>query len=551
MRAPSTRSAWLWLSLLFVGWLDSTSAHQIARLNVSKTPHHSALTNDRGVDAKAPEADAAGGVSFWQSPQAQSGGREAPAESRKLSPAVDVITRINGMTIVSSRGRDVFAECVKSGLANIIFGVLIFLLAIPIQWFNEERSVRMDTLISRGLEECVSVDARNTNMSNRGKLVHVQGRAVGSVPVVDPQFQDAFVKHCLKLQSTVEVFEWRQTTKTVTEGKEKRTQPRFHTEWTTIHHDSMRFRKPILENPTLPNGLCLGTFTTVCKRVELGAFVLTDEMTNSFHKFEPAMRRLPQTITAHGHTFFANPKDGYYYMRPSAASLSPPARLFHDHQVGDVRVHFMCVPDCDATVVAVQCKKEGVETFLPYRTIPRAPCITDVQQREKLIEQGEGSLKDMRREIACCTGGVATCCCCPCNTIACCCGSEIVTEEIFFVSDQFDPVEKPFQWVVKRNPCRVWNFRLIGWGIMFLGCGMVLGPFGGLLRNSPLLRSYGGGAPFVLAAVITFATASLIMAAVSCCYRPVSAMKWILVILIVIVIPLVWGSVGPGYRVRS
>jgi len=466
-----------------------------------------------------------------------------------MSPAVDVLHRMNGMRIVSmSGGKDAFGECVKTSLTRIIFGLLIFLLAIPIQWFNEERSVRMETLISRGLEECVSIDAMNGNSSNRGKLVHVQGRAVGAVPVVDPQFQDALVKHCLKLQSTVEVFEWKQTTKTFVEGREKRSQPRFHTEWTTVHHDSMRFRKPILENPSLPNGLCLGTFTSVCKRVELGAFVLTEEMVNAFHRFEPALRRLPQTINAHGHTFFANSKDGYYYMRPSGPTMSVPPRLFTDHQVGDIRVHFMCVPDCSATVVAVQCKKDGVETFLPYRTIPRAPCMAASLERAKLIEQGEGSLKDMRREIACCTGGgVATCCCCPCNTIACCCGTEIVTEEIFYVSDQFDPVEKPFQWVVKRNPCRVWNFRFIGWAIMFLGSFMVISPFGGLLRGSPLLRSYGAAAAVILAIIVTFSFTSLIMAAVCMCYRPVQAIKWLLVIAIILVIPLLWG--GLGYKI--
>mmetsp|Transcript_61206 Transcript_61206/g.148054 ORF Transcript_61206/g.148054 Transcript_61206/m.148054 type:complete len:528 (+) Transcript_61206:150-1733(+) len=510
----------LYLPVL-VGQLDPAFAHQIARFNTSQAQRQlSVAARDAQEVGAAHEGD------LWG--------------VQKSAPVHSILGGLDGMSIVASmrRNGDAFAACVKSGLSSIIFGILIFLLAIPIQWFNEERSVRMDTLISRGLEECVSVDCMNTNGANRGKLVHVQGRAVGAVPVVDPQFQDALVKHCLKLQSTVEVFEWIQTSKTITEGKEKRTQPRFHTEWTTMHHDSMRFRKPILENPSLPNSLCLGTFTTTCKRVELGAFVLTDDMVNSFHKFEPAMRRLPSTITAHGHTFFANAKDGYYYMRPSASVLNPAPRLFQDHQVGDVRVHFMCVPDCDATVVAVQCKRDGVESFLPYRTIPR------VQEREKLIEQGEGPLKDMRREIACCTGGVATCCCCPCNTIACCCGAEVVTEEIFFVSDQLDPREKPFQWVVRRNPCRVWNFRLVGWGIMLLGTAMILGPFSGLLRESPALRTYGGAATIILALIITFSCAALIMAAVYTCYRPITAMKWLLVIFIIMVVPLLWGGLG-------
>mmetsp|Transcript_49780 Transcript_49780/g.115546 ORF Transcript_49780/g.115546 Transcript_49780/m.115546 type:complete len:612 (+) Transcript_49780:111-1946(+) len=463
----------------------------------------------------------------------------------KLNRAAEVWEMRHSERLV---GRDMFVENVKAGLTTILFGALFFLIAIPIQWFNEERSVRMDTLLSRGLEECVSIDCNDLHPSNRGKLVHVQGRSIGAMPVVDPQFQDALVKHCLKLQSTVEVFEWVQTTRTWLEGKERRSQPRFHTEWTTIHHDSLRFRKPSPENPRLPSGLSLGTFTTVCKRVELGAFVLTDEMVNLFHKFEPAMKHLPSRVTAHGLTFYANTEDGYFYMRPSAAPSVNPARLFHDHQVGDVRVRFMCVPEGNATVVAVQCKKDGCESFVPYRTIPRAPCITDVQERQKLIEEGERPLKDLRREIACCSGGVSTCCCCPCNTIACCCTSEVITEEIFFVSDRLDPVEKPFQWVVQRNPCRVWNFRLIGWAVMFLGSGMILGPFSGSMRDAPGLRSFGSAAAMVLAAIITLATSTLIVSAAYVCYRPLVSLKWMCVICVVILIPLLWGSLGYGSR---
>eukprot|EP00421_Protoceratium_reticulatum_P065756 CAMPEP_0168410946 /NCGR_PEP_ID=MMETSP0228-20121227/27952_1 /TAXON_ID=133427 /ORGANISM="Protoceratium reticulatum, Strain CCCM 535 (=CCMP 1889)" /LENGTH=414 /DNA_ID=CAMNT_0008424687 /DNA_START=54 /DNA_END=1294 /DNA_ORIENTATION=- len=414
-------------------------------------------------------------------------------------------------------------------------------MAIPIQWFNEERSVKIETLLTRGLNECVTVDANYPDPANRGKLVHVQGKTRGAVPLVDQQFQDARIKNCLKLQSTVEVFEWVQTTRTWLEGKERRSQPRFHTEWTTIHHDSLRFRKPSPENPRLPSGLSLGTFTNVCKQVDLGGFVFTDEMVNALHKFEPAMRHLPSTVTAHGLTFFANQEDGYFYMRPNASPLTPPAKLFTAHQVGDVRARFMCMPEGEATVVAVQCKRDFRETFVPYRPIPRPPCITLSQEKLKLIEEGERPLKDLRRELACCTGGVSSCCCCPCNTIACCCTGEVITEEIFYVSDRLDPKEKPFEGVVQRNPCRVWNFRLVGLGIMYLGMGMVLGPFSGSLRNAAGLRAFGGGASFVLAAIITLAVAALIVAGAYACYRPVMTVKWLCVTVVVIVLPLLAG----------
>merc|ERR1712232_494884 len=174
-------------------------------------------------------------------------------------------------------------------------------------------------------------------------------------------------------------------------------------------------------------------------------------MVNHFHRFVPAMKFLPPIVTAHGLTFHANHVDGYYYARPGVQTQygSQVEKMLNEHKIGDVRARFMCVPGGNATVVGVHCYREsdtivGYETFVPYRTIARAPCLTEGQEKQKLVEEGDRSLKELRRELACCTGGVATCCCCPCNTIAVCCAQEVVTEEILYVSDQFDPIEKPF-----------------------------------------------------------------------------------------------------------
>ncbi|CAL1158729.1 unnamed protein product [Cladocopium goreaui] len=91
---------------------------------------------------------------------------------------------------------------------SLIFGLLAFILAISIHWFNEERSAKIEVLLTKGLEDCRSVDANHLNTENRGRLVHVQGRATGRVPIADAQFQDAVVHDCLKLQSTLEVLQW-------------------------------------------------------------------------------------------------------------------------------------------------------------------------------------------------------------------------------------------------------------------------------------------------------------------------------------------------------
>lgn len=437
-------------------------------------------------------------------------------------------------------------ESIKHHLTAFIFGLICISIALPLQWFNEERSVKARILLWRGIAECKSVSPDDIDTDNRGRLVHVQGKACGAVPVIDSQFPNAKVKHCIKLQSTVEAFEWLQTTKVVhDENKEKKSQPRFHTEWTPLHQDSARFRKPCPENPKLPSGLVLGTFTESCKQVKLGAFTLTDDMVKSFRKFELVAKRLPPKLTAHGLTWHANAKDGYYYARPGSSNQGDAVKsLFEEPQVGDVRARFLCVPESEATVVAVQCEKEpGVESFVPYRPITRPPCLSNSQARTRLIEEGDRPLKDFRRQATCCAS--APCCAgcffCPCKILASICKEEVITEEIEYVSDKMDPIEKPFERVVSRSPCRVWNFRLAGWGLMYLGLYLFLKPFAANVQGAAGLAVYGASGPFVLTLTLAMASAAFVMAAIHTCYSPMTAIKWLCAIGVIVAIPLAYG----------
>lgn len=428
-----------------------------------------------------------------------------------------------------------------------ICGLAIFLLAASMHWFNEERSAKMDVLLSTGLEECTSVDADSALIENRGRLVHVQGRTCGKIPLADPQFQDAAISNCLKLQSTVEVLEWVpscMSVQTAQNDKDGKSVPRFHTEWTTTHHESARFRQPSPKNPRLPGGIILGTTTSICDHVELGRFSLSTDMLSHFRGYEPAMERLPDMVQTCGITFYANPKDGFFYGRPwLRPSATAKAEVLGRHQEGDLRVRFMCVPDCDATVVAVQCHKDGQDTFVPYRVVARGPCTNESQDRIKLVEEGEKPYKDYIRHDRCMTGGVATCCCCPCNTVACFTSQEVVTEEIFYISDSLEPAEKPFKQAVQRNPLRVWNLRLAGWLLTYLSMGLLFRPFGDALA---VLSVFGRFATRVMLAMIALSSWTLIVGAAYVSYRPSMALKCCFGLGIIVGVPIAWDRLSMG-----
>eukprot|EP00434_Breviolum_minutum_P006966 symbB.v1.2.006149.t1/scaffold360.1/size220131/3 len=432
---------------------------------------------------------------------------------------------------------------------NLIFGFLAFTLAISIHWFNEERSAKIEVLLTKGLEDCRSVDANHLNTENRGRLVHVQGRAVGRVPIADSQFQDASVHDCLKLQSTLEVLQWVPAASGFM--KDLPGQPRHVLEWSTSYQDSSRFRQPSPQNPRLPTGLHLGTRTTPCSRVTLGAFSLSEDMLVHFRSFESAATCLPDKVHAADIPFFSC-QDGFFYGRPGfrGSEAEAKASIFGEHEVGDLRVRFLCTKNCDATVVAVQCHKELVETetFVPYRLVPRAPCVGEIQERLKIVEAGERSLRDLR-EGSCCAGGVATCCCCPCNTVACFTSQEVVTEEIFFITDSMEVKERPFHKAVSRSPWRLWNWRLFGWALSYLALHMMLSPFTTASTLAGLSR-WGSLAPLLLLSMITLAVWATVVTAAYACYRPSMGIKYFVAVGIIIALPFLANQFLPGSRLQ-
>lgn len=237
--------------------------------------------------------------------------------------------------------------------------------------------------------------------------------------------------------------------------------------------------------------------------------------------------------------FLFSCQDGFFYGRPGFRGTVAEAKasIFGHHEVGDLRVRFLCTKNCDTTVVAVQCHKElgETETFVPYRLVPRAPCDGEIQERLKIVEAGERSLRDLR-EGSCCAGGVATCCCCPCNTVACFTSQEVVTEEIFFIADSIEVKERPFRRAVSRSPWRLWNIRLFGWALSYFALRLMLFPF---IADSTLvgLSRWGKLAPSLLLLMITLIVWVMVVTAAYACYRPSMGIKYFVAVAIIIGIP--------------
>lgn len=257
---------------------------------------------------------------------------------------------------------DSFTETTSTGwfsrignsIKGIVFGGILFVVAFPVLWWNEGRSVHTAQGLAEGEKIAVDVSADKVDPANEGRLVHTSGRAEGRDVVKDETFA-VTAPGLIKLQREVELYQWieKKTEKTEqkTGGSEQTTTTySYSTGWDDKVHSSSNFKKKDgHENP--PPAYSRAYFTS--GNATLGAFRLPELLLSSWGDFKPhpvpSMESLPEAIRPK-----ATVREGWLYIGGNPDSP----------KVGDARVKFESIPPGDASVLARQVK----DTFEAYTT---------------------------------------------------------------------------------------------------------------------------------------------------------------------------------------
>jgi hypothetical protein len=163
------------------------------------------------------------------------------------------------------------AESIK----GVLVGLVLFVLAIPLLWWNEGRAVQTFKSLTEGAGAVVSVQADKVDAANEGKLVHMSGKATTTATVTDPLF--GVSANALRLERKAEMYQWKESTKTEKKkklggGEETITTYTYSKEWDDSLIKSSEFKEP--KGHTNPAAMPVSSEGWRASPVTLGAFTL-------------------------------------------------------------------------------------------------------------------------------------------------------------------------------------------------------------------------------------------------------------------------------------
>lgn len=259
---------------------------------------------------------------------------------------------MNSVTRVENIG---WGSRIIDSIKGVLFGLLLFVVAFPLLFWNEGRAVRRAQDLAEGRGAVVEASATTVDPSQEGRLVHLTGAAATAEAVGDRALGPS-APGALRMRRVVQMFQWieerRTSTTSQTGGSQRRTTTiTYHQDWSEAAHDSSAFDQARDHfNPPMP----VRSEAFEPQQVTVGARTLTPALVTQIQNFQPFA---VQPAQAPGLTMYQRPitaaADGLFVgANPGAPS------------VGDLRVRWEAAPPGVVTVLAAQ---RGA-TFDDWRT---------------------------------------------------------------------------------------------------------------------------------------------------------------------------------------
>ena len=240
-------------------------------------------------------------------------------------------------------------------IKGIVFGLIIFIVAFPLLFWNEGRAVKRYKALKEGAGVVISVAEDKVDAANEGKLVHVTGLATTEEVLEDREF--GISANAIKLKRVAQMYQWKETKKTKKKKKTggsttTKTTYSYQKVWSDKIINSSTFKK--LEGHTNPGSMAYTGRQSVAKDVTLGAFNLSRTLLGKINQFDDVdihgsvsqlSASLQGKVKTHGNSYYIgeNPE-------------SP--------EIGDIQITFKIVKPMEVSIIS----KQIGETFEPYNS---------------------------------------------------------------------------------------------------------------------------------------------------------------------------------------
>ena len=241
---------------------------------------------------------------------------------------------------------------IGGAIKGIVVGLIFFVAAFPLLFWNEGRAVRRYKTLDEGIGSVVSLSEATVLPENDGRLVHVFGKADTDDILIDEEFEVAV--NAIMLQREVSMYQWKEnkkrTSKKKTGGGEKTvTTYSYSKSWSSIPIDSSKFKKPAGHQN--PGAMPYQSSRFEAEEVRLGEFTLSRSLIGKISQSTvlpvDGMANIDHISNAafHGVSIYIGDD-------PSAA------------QIGDLRITYRVVKPTEVSIVSRQID----QTFEPHLT---------------------------------------------------------------------------------------------------------------------------------------------------------------------------------------
>ena len=238
-----------------------------------------------------------------------------------------------------------------SSFKGIGSGLLLFVLATVLLWWNEGRAVKTAKMLKTASTECVDVaDVSTVDPALNGKLIHATAIAKTDETLTDPDY--GIQVNAIWLKRSTEYYQWVEHSTSETKdkiggGQETVTTYTYSREWVGSPVNSNSFHDPDYKGVNSTR-LTVPDNSVRAEKVSFGGYVLPAGMVNSIPAREPVA--LPAEL-GDNRTSYVNNNVLYYGEDPGKPA------------VGDVRVTFTQGTGGDASILA----QVVGDTFEPYK----------------------------------------------------------------------------------------------------------------------------------------------------------------------------------------